>query len=72
MLSNLRDGTLVAGRYCRVVLGKEPDSALHQAFLNLRELKVNVVNPLLLELYGDQEAGLLSRSEFLEALKLLE
>lgn len=68
----LKDVHLVAGRYCRIVLGKEPDPALHQAFLNLRELKVNVVNPLLLELYGDQEAGLLSRSEFLEALELLE
>ena len=68
----LKDVHVVARRYCRIVLGKEPDPALHQAFLNLRELKVNVVNPLLLELYGDQEAGLLSRSELLEALELLE
>jgi uncharacterized protein with ParB-like and HNH nuclease domain/predicted transport protein len=62
----------VARLYTRIVLGKETDPALHQAFLNLRELKVNVVNPLLLELYGDHEAGLLSKGELLEALQLLE
>jgi len=62
----------VARLYTRIVLGKETDPALHQAFLNLRELKVNVVNPLLLELYADHEAGLLSKAELLEALELLE
>jgi uncharacterized protein with ParB-like and HNH nuclease domain len=70
--SLLQEVHAVAGRYCRIVLAKEPDPALHQAFLNLRELKVSVVNPLLLELYSDHEAGLLSRSEFLDALQLLE
>ena len=70
--SLLQEVAAVAGRYTRIVLGKEPDPALHQAFLNLRELKVNVVNPLLLELYGDHEAGLLSKGELLEALELLE
>jgi uncharacterized protein with ParB-like and HNH nuclease domain/predicted transport protein len=70
--SLLKQVAAVAGRYTRIVLGKEPDPALHQAFLNLRELKVNVVNPLLLELYGDHEAGLLSKGELLEALELLE
>lgn len=68
----LRDLHTTTTRYCRIVLGKEPDPALHQAFFNLRELKVSVVNPLLLELYGDREAGLLSHGEFLEALQLLE
>jgi uncharacterized protein with ParB-like and HNH nuclease domain len=70
--SLLQEVHAVAGRYSRIVLAKEPDPALHQAFLNLRELKVNVVNPLLLELYGDHEAGQLSHGEFLEALQLLE
>jgi len=68
----LRDLHTITTRYCRIVLGKEPDPALHQAFFNLRELKVSVVNPLLLELYGDHEAGLLSHGEFLEVLQLLE
>lgn len=70
--SLLKEVHAVAGRYCRIVLGKESDSKLRQAFHDLRELKVNVVNPLLLELYGDHQAGLLSRDELLEALRLLE
>lgn len=68
----LRDLHTTTTRYCRIVLGKEPETSLHQAFFNLKELKVSVVNPLLLELYGDYEAGLLRRGEFLEALQLLE
>ncbi|MFM9099798.1 MAG: hypothetical protein ACKOPS_00105, partial [Cyanobium sp.] len=51
---------------------QKPDPQLRDAFHDLRELKVNVVTPLLLELYGDHEAGLLSRDELLEALRLLE
>jgi len=68
----LRDLHATAIRYCRVALGQEPDHHLRDAFHDLRELKVNVVIPLLLELYGDYEAGLLSRDELLEALRLLE
>ena len=70
--SLLEEVHAVADRYCRIVLGKEPDPSLHKAFLNLRELKVSVVTPLLLELYGDHESGLLSHGELLEALQLLE
>ena len=58
--------------YCRVALGQEPDHQLREAFHDLRELKVNVVTPLLLELYGDYQAQLLTREELLEALRLLE
>ena len=68
----LRDLHTTAIRYCRVALGQEPDPQLRDAFHDLRELKVNVVMPLLLELYGDHQAGLLSRDELLEALRLLE
>lgn len=70
--SLLSDLHTIANRYCRVVLGKETDPALKAAFHDLRELKVNVVNPLLLELDSDYEAGLLSRDELLECLRLLE
>jgi hypothetical protein len=68
----LRDLHTTAIRYCRVALGQEPDPQLRDALHDLRELKVNVVTPLLLELYGDHQAGLLSRDELLEALRLLE
>lgn len=70
--SLLSDLHTIAIRYCCVVLGKETDPALKAAFHDLRELKVNVVNPLLLELYTDYEAGLLNREELLECLRLLE
>jgi uncharacterized protein with ParB-like and HNH nuclease domain/predicted transport protein len=68
----LRDLHSTAIRYCRVALGQEPDRQLRDVFHDLRELKVNVVTPLLLELYGDFEGELLSRDELLEALRLLE
>jgi uncharacterized protein with ParB-like and HNH nuclease domain/predicted transport protein len=68
----LADLHAIAIRYCRVALNQEPDPQLHDAFHDLRELKVNVVTPLLLELYGDHQIGLLSRDELLEALRLLE
>lgn len=69
LLSDLHS---IAIRYCRVALGQEPDPQLRDAFHDLRELKVNVVTPLLLELYGDHQIGLLSHDELLEALRLLE
>ena len=68
----LRDLHTTAIRYCRVALGQEPDPQLKDAFHDLPELKVNVVTPLLLELYGDHQAGLLSRNQLLEALRLLK
>ena len=68
----LADLHATAIRYCRVALGQEPDQQLKDAFHDLRELKVNVVTPLLLELYGDFQTDLLSRDELLEALRLLE
>jgi uncharacterized protein with ParB-like and HNH nuclease domain/predicted transport protein len=68
----LSDLHTTAIRYCRVALGQEPDPQLRDVFHDLRELKVNVVTPLLLELYGDHQIGLLSRNQLLEALRLLE
>lgn len=68
----LGDLHTTASRYCRVALGQEPDPQIKDAFHDLRELKVNVVTPLLLELYADHKAELLSREELLEALRLLE
>lgn len=61
-----------AGYYCAMALGREKDSQLGEAFHDLRELKVDVAYPLLLELYADWKAGSLVRDEFLGALRLLE
>jgi len=61
-----------AGYYCAMALSAEPDSELKVAFQDLRELKVDVSFPLLLELYHDFKTGLLPRSDFLAAVRLLE
>src|SRR3954453_1408124 len=42
-----------AGYYCAMALGRETDKALAEAFQDLRDLKVDVAYPLLLELYQD-------------------
>lgn len=61
-----------AQRFCRMALGQEPDRDLRDAFHDLRELKVDVAYPFLLELYADYDAGVLTRDEFLSAIRLLE
>lgn len=63
----------VAARdYCAMALGKETDKGLGEAFADLRELKVDVAYPFLLELYGDYRAGILSRDHLLQAVRLVE
>jgi uncharacterized protein with ParB-like and HNH nuclease domain/predicted transport protein len=61
-----------SGFYCAMALGKETDSDLKTAFRDIRELRVDVALPLLLELYCDYKAGQLSKDDFLEAVRLLE
>jgi uncharacterized protein with ParB-like and HNH nuclease domain len=39
--------------FCAMALGTEPDAELKQAFQDLRDLKVDVAYPFLLELYHD-------------------
>lgn len=61
-----------SGHYQAMVLGVEPDVELARAFHDLRELKVTVVYPLLLELYDDYQTDLLSNNELLQAIRLIE
>lgn len=61
-----------AGHYCAMALDKEADTDLAQAFRDLRELKVDVAYPFLLELYADYVADRLSRIDFLLAVRLVE
>jgi uncharacterized protein with ParB-like and HNH nuclease domain/predicted transport protein len=58
--------------YCRMALGTEKLGELKQVFHDLRELRVDVAYPFLLELYSDFDAGLLTESELLESLRLIE
>ncbi|MBD2426665.1 DUF262 domain-containing protein [Phormidium sp. FACHB-1136] len=58
--------------FCAMALGKEPDKKLAEAFQDLRELKVDVAYPFLLELYHDYQTGLLPWEQLLEAVRLTE
>lgn len=66
------DIRVFAGYYCNMALGAEPDKELGAAFQDLRELKVDVAYPFLLELYHDYAGGLLSKAEFVQAVRLVE
>lgn len=61
-----------ADYYCAMALGKESDRALAEAFQDIRELRVDVAYPFLLELYHDYRSGVLSSEDFLEAARLVE
>jgi uncharacterized protein with ParB-like and HNH nuclease domain/predicted transport protein len=58
--------------FCALALGNEPDAALSLAFHDLRELKVDVAYPFLLELYHDFASGALSAVDFAAAVRLVE
>ena len=61
-MSDIRD---FARYFCAMALGSEPDADLKLAFHDLRELKVDVAYPFLLELYHDYKADALSKADLL-------
>ena len=58
--------------FCAMALGAEADAALRLGFHDLRELKVDVVYPFLLELYHDYVNQQLSVAEFEQVVRLIE
>ena len=58
--------------YCAIALGSELDSELKAAFHDVRELKVDVSYPILLELYSDYANDILIKTEFLSAVRMIE
>jgi uncharacterized protein with ParB-like and HNH nuclease domain/predicted transport protein len=58
--------------FCAMALGAETDRDLKFAFHDLRELKVDVAYPFLLELYHDYAGGMLSELDFEAAVRLIE
>lgn len=58
--------------YCAIALGAENDSELKMAFHDLKELKVDVAFPLLLEFYQDYDKKVLSSDELLKVVRLVE
>ena len=68
----LADLRRFAGFYCSMALDQEPAGVLSEAFRDLRELRVDVAYPLLLELYNDYRSEMLSEGEFCDAVRLIE
>jgi uncharacterized protein with ParB-like and HNH nuclease domain len=58
--------------FCAMALGAEANADLKLAFHDLRELKVDVAYPFLLELYHDYANQALSAADFAAAVRLIE
>ncbi len=69
LVKDIRD---FARYFCAMALGAETDAELKLAFHDLRELRVEVAYPFLLELYRDYATGTLHGQEFLAAVRLIE
>jgi len=61
-----------AGHYCAMALGAEDNQELKMAFHDLRELKVDVAFPFLLEIYDDYKKEILPADELLKIVRLVE
>lgn len=61
-----------ASYYCAMALGAEAQPALKQAFHDLRELKVDVAYPFLLDAYHDYKQDRLTTDELLSIIRLVE
>lgn len=69
LVKDIRD---FARYFCAMALGDETDAELKLALHDLRELKVDVAYPFLLEMYNDYATGFLPKAEFVEAVRLIE
>jgi uncharacterized protein with ParB-like and HNH nuclease domain/predicted transport protein len=69
LVQEIRD---YAKHFCAMALGSEPDPELKHAFHDLRELRVDVAYPFLLELYHDYKSATLSKADLLSTVRLIE
>ena len=58
--------------YCAIAFNAEENNDLKLAFNDLKDLKVDVAFPFLLELYDDFKNGIISRDNFLRIIRLIE
>lgn len=68
----VRDIRDFARYFCAMALGAERKPTLKLAFQDLRELKVDVAYPFLLELYHDYASDRLSVADFVAVVRLIE
>ncbi|GAA7287401.1 DUF262 and DUF1524 domain-containing protein [Helicobacter pylori] len=68
----LKDLQKYCGYFCRIVFKKEADKDLNKALSFLVDLEMDVIYPLLLELYSDYSDGVLSKQDFTSIIYLTE
>ncbi|MGL2632877.1 GmrSD restriction endonuclease domain-containing protein [Helicobacter pylori] len=68
----LQDLQKYCGYFCQIVFKKEADKDLNKALGFLVDLEMDVVYPLLLELYSDYSDGVLSKQDFIPIIYLTE
>ncbi len=68
----LQDLQKYCGYFCRIVFKKESDKDLNKALGFLVDLEMDVIYPLLLELYSDYSDGVLSKADFIPIIALIE
>lgn len=60
------------GYFCQIAFKKEADKDLNKALSFLVDLEMDVIYPLLLELYSDYSDGVLSKQDFIPIIALIE
>ncbi|GAA8629632.1 DUF262 and DUF1524 domain-containing protein [Helicobacter pylori] len=68
----LKDLQKYCGYFCQIVFKKEADKDLKKALGFLVDLKMDVIYPLLLELYSDYKGGVLFKDDFRHSIALIE
>ncbi|GAA9585719.1 DUF262 and DUF1524 domain-containing protein [Helicobacter pylori] len=68
----LKDLQKYCGYFCQIVFKKEADKDLNKALDFLVDLEMDVIYPLLLELYSDYSDGVLSKDDFRRSIALIE
>lgn len=68
----LKDLQKYYGYFCQIALKKEDDKDLNKALGFLVDLEMDVIYPLLLELYSDYSNGVLSKDDFRHSIALIE
>ncbi|BAW70567.1 rloF like protein [Helicobacter pylori] len=68
----LKDLQKYCGYFCQIVFKKEDDKDLNKALGFLVDLEMDVIYPLLLELYSDYSDGVLSKADFIPIITLIE
>ncbi|GAA8480977.1 DUF262 and DUF1524 domain-containing protein [Helicobacter pylori] len=68
----LKDLQKYCGYFCQIAFKKEADKDLNKALSFLVDLEMDVIYPLLLELYSDYKDGVLSKQDFISIIYLTE